>query len=102
MQQTDADIGSDQETIPTRSGDLGRNPSDPSTSTSGDQPMPAPGKKKGTSKKARRVSHSSQEDSQNDTGSIASRGSGRKITAMTKMGGVMIDFINQNEKEGKK
>ena len=102
MTQTDADIGSDQETIPARRGDLDRNPRDPSTSNPGDQPMPAPGKKKGTSKKARLVSYSSQEDIQDDTGSIASRRSGRKRTAVTKMGGVMIDFINQNQKEGKK
>ena len=64
--------------------------------------MPAPGKKKGTSRKARLVSYSSQEDSHDEMGSIASRRSGRKRTAVTKMGGVMIDFINQNEKEGKK
>ena len=102
MTQTDADIGSDQESIPARSDDLDRNPRAPSTSNPGDQPMPAPGKKKGTSKKDRLVSYSSQEDSQDDTGSIASRRSGRKRTALTKMGGVMIDFINQNEKEGKK
>ena len=102
MQKRDADSGSDQETIPARSGDLDRNPRDQSTSNPGHQPTQAPGKKKGTSKKARLVSYSSQEDSQDDTGSIASRRSGRKRTAVTKMGGVMIDFINQNEKEGKK
>ena len=85
MTQPDADIGSDQETIPARSGDLDRNPRDPSTSNPGDQPMPAPGKKKGTSKKARLVSFSSQEDSQDDTVSIASRRSRRKRTAVTKM-----------------
>ena len=102
MQQRDADCGSDQETIPARSGDLDGNPRDPATSNPGDQPTQAPGKKKGTTKKARLKSSSSQEDSQDDTGPIASRRSGRKRTAMTKMGGVMIDFINQKEKEGKK
>ena len=102
MQQRDADSGSDQETIPARSGDLDRNPRDPATANPGDQPTQAPGKKKGPSKKARLVSNSSQDDSQDDTGSIASRRSGRKRTAVTKMEGVMIDFINQSEKKGKK
>ena len=78
------------------------NPRDPATSNPGDQPTQAPGKKKGTSKEARLVSYSSQDDSQDDTGSIASRRSGRNRTGVTKMGGVMIDFINQSEKEGKK
>ena len=59
MTQTDADIGSDQDTIPALSGDLDRNPRDPSTSNPGGQPTPAPGKKKGTTSKARLVSYSS-------------------------------------------
>ena len=46
MTQTDADIGSDQETIPALRGDLDRNPRDPNTSNPGDQQFPAPGKKK--------------------------------------------------------
>ena len=87
VQQRDADSGSDQETIPARSGDLDRNPRDPATSNPGDQPTQAPGKKKGPSKKARLVSYSKQDDSQDDKGSIASRRSGRKRTAVTKMGG---------------
>ena len=98
MQHRDADSGSDQETIPAHSGDLDTNPRDPVTSNSGDQPTEAPSKKKRPSKKVRLVSYSSQDD----MGSIASRRSGRKKTALTKMGGVMIDFINQSEKEGKK
>ena len=73
MTQADSDIGSERETIPALSGDLDRNPRDPSTSNPGDQPMPAPGKKKGTSEKARLVSYTSQEHSQDETGSVASR-----------------------------
>ena len=100
------DIGSDHDTIPALSSDLDRNPRDPSAPNPGDQSLPAslpaPGKKKGTTRKARLVSYSSQGDGQDETGSTASRRSGRKQTAVTKMGGVMIDFINQNEKEGKK
>ena len=46
MQQRDADSGSDQETIPARSGDLDRNPRDPATSNPGDQPTQAPSKKR--------------------------------------------------------
>ena len=104
--QTDVDIGSDQDKIPALSGDLGRNPRDPSAPNPGDQSLPAslpaPSKKKGTTRKARLVSYSSQGCSQDETGSTASRRSGRKRTAVIKMGAVMIDFINQNEKEGKK
>ena len=99
-------IGSDQDAIPALSGDLDRNSRDPSAPNPGDQSLPAslpaPGKKKGRTRKARLVSYSIQGDSQDETGSTASRRSGRKRTAVTKMGGVMIDFINQNEKEGKK
>ena len=102
MQQRNADSGSNQETIPARSGNLDRNSRDPATSNPGDQPTQAPGKKKGPSKKARLVSYSSQDDSRDDTRSIASRRSGRKRMTVTKMEGVMIDFINQSEKEGKK
>ena len=101
---TNVDFGSDQDTIPALGGDLDRNPRDPSTSNPGDQTqLPAPGKKKGpTTRKARLVSYSSQGDSHDETASTTSRKNGRKRTAVTKMGGVMIDFINQNEKEGKK
>ena len=104
---TDVDIGSDQDTIPALGGDLDKNPRDQTTSDPGVQThatsLPGPSKKKGpTTKKARLVSYSSQGDSQDETTSTTSRKSGRKRTAVTKMGGVMIDFINQNEKEGKK
>ena len=65
----------------------------------GDQTLPVPGGKKRTTRKARLVSYSSQEDIQEET---SSRRSARKRTAVTKMGGVMIDFIGKNDKEGEK
>ena len=94
--QTGADIGSDQDTIPPLGGELDKNPRDPSASNPGDQA------KKRTTRKARLVSYSSQEGNEDETVSTSSRRSGRKRTAVTKMGGVMIDFTNKNEKEGKK
>ena len=101
---TDVDIGSDHDTIPARGSDLDIHQRDQGTSNPGDQSHTTTNsKKKGpTSKKARLVSYSSQGDSQDETSSTTSRRSGRKRTAVTKMGGVMIDFINQNEKEGNK
>ena len=101
---TDVDIGSNQDTIPARGVDLDIHPGDQGTSNPGDQShTTTTSKKKGpTSKKARLVSYSSQGDSQDETSSTTSRISGRKKTAVTKMGGVMIDFIKQNEKEGNK
>ena len=96
---TDVDIESDQDTIPALGGDLDKNPRDQTTSNPGDQThatsLPGPSRKKGpTTKKARLVSYSSKGDSQDETTSSTSRNSS--------MGGVMIEFINQNEKEGKK
>ena len=100
---TEVDVGSDQDTIPARGGELDHHhPRDQGTSNPGDQSKSTNSKKKGaSSKKARLVSYSSQGDSQDETSSTTSRRSGRKRTAVTKMGGVMIDFINQN-KEGNK
>ena len=100
---TDVDVGSDQDTIPARGGELDHHPRDQGTSNPGDQSKSTTtSKKKGaSSKKARLVSYSSQGDSQDETSSTTSRRSGRKRTAVTKMGGVMSDFINQN-KEGNK
>ena len=100
---TEVDVGSDQDTIPARGGELEHHhPRDQGTSNPGDQSKSTNSKKKGaSSKKARLVSYSSQGDSQDETSSTTSRRSGRKRTAVTKMGGVMIDFINQN-KEGNK
>ena len=100
---TDVDVGSDQDTIPARGGELDNHPRDQGTSNPRDQShTTTTSKKKGaSSKKARLVSYSSQGDSQDETSSTTSRRSGRKRTAVTRMGGVMIDFINQN-KEGKK
>ena len=100
---TEVDVGSDQDTIPARGGELNHHhPRDQGTSNPGDQSKSINSKKKGaSSKKARLVSYSSQGDSQDETLSTTSRRSGRKRTAVTKMGGVMIDFINQN-KEGNK
>ena len=88
---------SDQDTISALGGELERNPRDYSALNPGDQTVP--GGKKRTTRKARLVSYSSQDDSQDET---ASRRSGRKRTAVSKMGGVMIDFINKNDKEGEK
>ena len=101
---TDVDVGSDQDTIPARGGELDNHPRDQGTSNPGDQShTTTTSKKKGaTSKKARLVSYSSQGYTQDETSSTTSRRSGRKRTAVTKMGGVMIDFINQNKKEGNK
>ena len=89
---TYVDIGSDQDTIPALGGDLDKNPRDQTTSNPGDQTqatsLPGPSKKKGpTTRKARLVSYSSQGDSQDETASTTSRKSGRKRTAVTKMGG---------------
>ena len=100
---TEVDVGSDQDTIPARGGELDHHhPREQGTSNPGDQSKSTNSKKKGaSSKKARLVSYSSQGDSQDETSSTTSRRSGRKRTAVTKMGGVMIDFINQN-KEGNK
>ena len=101
---TDVDKGSDQDTIPAGGGDVDKHPGDLITSNPGDQAnTTTTTKKKGqTSKKARLVPYSSQGDSQDENASATSRRSGRKRTAVTKMGGVMIDFINQNDKEGNK
>ena len=93
------DTGSDQDTIPALGGELERNPRDPSALNPGDQTLPVPGGKKRTTRKARLVSYSSQEDSLDET---VSRRSGRKRRAVTKMGGLMIDFISKNDKEGGK
>ena len=95
----------DQDTIPALGGELDApNPGVQVTENPGVQDPTKPittGKKKGTSsKKARLVSYSSQGESQDETSSTTSRKSGRKRTAVIKMGGVMIDFINQ-DKEGK-
>ena len=77
---TDVDIGSDQDTIPARGGDLDIHPGDKSHTTTSIKKGP-------TSKKARLVSYSSQGDSQDKTSSTTSRRSGRKRTAVNKMGG---------------
>ena len=97
--QIGADTGSDQDTVPALGGELERNPRDPSALNPGDQTLPIPRGKKRTTRKARLVSYSSHEDSKDET---ASRRSGRKRTAVTKMGGVMIDFINKDDREGEK
>ena len=101
----EAEAETDQDTIPALGGELDApNPGVQATENPGVQDPANPkttGKKKGaSSRKARLVSYSSQGDSQDETSSTTSRRSGRKRTAVTKMGGVMIDFINQN-KEGK-
>ena len=85
---TDVDIGSDQDTTPARGGDLDKHPRDQTTSNPGDQShTTTTSKKKGPiSKKARLVSYSSQGDSQDEISSMTSRRSGRKRTAVTKMG----------------
>ena len=93
------DTGSDQDTIPALGKYLERNPRDPSALNPGDQILPVPGGKKRSTRKARLVSYSSQIDIQDET---ASRRSGRKRTSVTKMGEVMIDFIDKNDKEGEK
>ena len=100
----EAEVETDQDTIPARGGELdNQNPGEQGTSHPGDptQPITTSKKKGASSKKARLVSYSSQGESQDETSSTTSRRSGRKRTAVTKMGGVMIDFINQN-KEGNK
>ena len=91
---TDMDMGSDQDTIPARGGDVDKHPWDLTTSNPGDQANTTTTTKKKvqTSKKARLVSYSSQGDSQDETAFTTSQRSGRKSTAVTKMGGVMIDL----------
>ena len=101
----EAEAETDQDTIPALEGELDApNPGVQVTENPGVQDPTKPittGKKKGTSsRKARLVSYSSQGESQDETSSTTSRKSGRKRTAVTKMGGVLIDFINQ-DKEGK-
>ena len=92
------DTGSNQDTISALDGEMERQPGEPTSSQPGDQTLSAPTeKKKKTTRKPRLVSYSSQEDSQDET---AARRSGRKRTAVTKMGEVMIDFINRNDKGG--
>ena len=91
------DTGSDQDTIPALGGEMERNPGDPTLSHPGDQTLSVPTeKKKRTTRKARLLSYSTREDSQDET---ASKRSGRKRTDVTKMGGVMIYFISKNDKE---
>ena len=88
------DTGSDEDTIPALGGET-------DIPTPREQKMPAPtDKKKRAPRKARLVSYSSKEDSQEDT---ESRKSGRKRTTVTKMGGVMIDCITtkHDRAEGK-
>ena len=100
----EAEVETDQDTIPAQGGELdNQNPGVQGTSNPGDptKPITTSTKKGASSKKARLVSYSSQSESQDETSSTTSRRSGRKRTAVTKMGGVMVDFINQN-KEGNK
>ena len=85
---TDVDVGSDQDTITARGGELDNHPRDQGTSNPGDQShTTTTSKKKGaTSKKARLVSYSSQGDSQDETSSTTSRRSGRKRTRSLRWG----------------
>ena len=88
------DRWSDEDTIPALEGET-------DIPTPRDQKMPAPtDKKKKAPRKARLVSYSSHDDSQDDT---ASRKNGRKRSAVTKMGGVTIDCITtkHDRAEGK-
>ena len=84
-----SDTGSNQDTIPALDGETEKKPGDPKLSAPTEKKKKAP-------RKTRLVSYISQEDSQDDT---ASRRSGKKRTAVTKMGGVMIDYINKNDRE---
>ena len=72
---TEVDVGSDQDTIPARGGELDHHhPRDQGTSNPGDQSKSTNSKKKGaSSKKARLVLYSSQGDSQDETSSTTSR-----------------------------
>ena len=85
----EAEVGTDQDTIPAQGGELdNQNPREQGRSNPGDQskPITASRKKGASSKKAKLVSYSSQGESQDETSSTTSRKSGRKRTAVTKMG----------------
>ena len=86
----EAEVGTDQDTIPAQGGELdNQNPREQGISNPGEQSksITASRKKGASSKKAKLVSYSSQRESQDETSSTTSRKSGRKRTAVTKMGG---------------